>query len=61
MGYVNIHLVNFFARFACTSMLIAQFGTVVVQGFIWAHGWSTIEYCEQVISSWPRRLKLSLL
>jgi len=37
MRNVNVHLVNFFLRFACTFMLMAQVGTVIVQRFIWAH------------------------
>jgi len=40
----NVYLVNFFVRFACTFMLMAQFGTVIVQSFIWAHGYSSIQY-----------------
>jgi len=31
-------LLIFIVRFACTFMLMAQFGTVIVQSFIWAHG-----------------------
>jgi len=31
---VNVHLGNFFEQFACTLMLMAQFGTVIVQSFI---------------------------
>jgi len=38
MRNVNVHLVNFFVRFTCTFMSIAQFGAVTVQSFIWAHG-----------------------
>jgi len=34
MRNVNVHLVDFFVRFACTFMLMAQFGTVIVQSFI---------------------------
>jgi len=33
MRNVNVHL-NFFVRFACTFMLMAQFSTVIVQSFI---------------------------
>jgi len=36
MRNVNGHLVNFYVRFACTFMLMAQFefSTVIVQSFI---------------------------
>jgi len=34
MNIVNVHLVNFSARFACRFLLMAQFGIVVVQSFI---------------------------
>jgi len=34
MRNVNVHLVNFFVRFACTLMLMAQFSTVIVQSLI---------------------------
>jgi len=34
MRNVNVHLVNFFVRFVWTFMLMAQFGTVILQSLI---------------------------
>ena len=34
MRKVNVRLVNFFVRFACTFMVMAHFGKVIVQSFI---------------------------
>jgi len=34
MRNVNVHLFNFFVRFVCTFMLMAQFGIVMIQSFI---------------------------
>jgi len=49
MRNVNVHLVNFFVRCACTFMLMAQFGTVIVlpEHIVKVR----FNICEQVISS----------
>jgi len=42
-------------------MLMAQFGRVIVEGYIGAHeGQVRFNICEQVMSSGPRRFKLCL-
>jgi len=50
-----------FIRFAWTSMLMAQFSTVIVQSLYEHMVKVRFSICEQVISSRPRRFKKSLL
>jgi len=50
----HTHLINFFVGFASIFILTAQFGTVIVQSFVGAHGMMVkvrFNICEQVISS----------